>query len=105
MDNRIRGYGWISSINKEQEIHFDLVETPKGFIIRKNNKNYKKISNSTRNYLWAERKFESIMKDEAKKFIKQHPNKFKEIYSNIFHSPNSEYFTQKEMENMYMRSH
>lgn len=97
----VRGWGWISSISREQAVYFQLLETPKGYVMTKNGTRFVQISKSTRNWMQAERKFKNILILETKKFIRRHPGKFKEIYSNLFSTPNSDYFTQKEMERMY----
>jgi len=90
-------------LHKGKPISYHLKESDDGYFITKNNRFYKQISKSTRNWLWAERKFKEVILSEVKTYIKNHPGNFKEVYSNLFFSPNPQYFTQQEMEGMYLR--
>jgi len=54
----------------------------------------KKISSSTRNWMWAERKAKELFRKDSAEAMKN--KRYKSSYSSMWHEPNPKYFTQKD---------
>jgi len=100
-----RGFAMLHQTKGNPTYYYDLKERPDGFYWVKTDRNGKiiserKMSKSTRNYMWAEGKAKKHFRKDIAEAVKK--KKYRSTYSSMWSEPNPKYapWTEKDLDKL-----